>query len=104
MTANTVFVNIDWKKSRHYRTLNANVKVLGTTITNIVQKMKPTVMCMCEVGETSNPLSNEQVQQVADKSISAWQKAATEHVKLGSMFYFRRAIHDDLHVLSLLVP
>ena len=62
------------------------MKVLGTTITNIVQNMKPTVICMCEVGETSNPLSNEQMQQVADKSISAWQKAATEHVKLGSMF------------------
>jgi endonuclease/exonuclease/phosphatase family metal-dependent hydrolase len=86
MSANVVFVNIDWKESRHHRTLNANMKVLAKTITDIVQKMNPTVICMCEVGETKNPLSEEQMQQVADKSISAWKDAATEHVKLRSMF------------------
>ena len=67
-SANIVLVNINCKKCRHYRTLNANMKVLGTTITNIVQNMKPTVICMCEVGETSNPSSNEQIQEVADKA------------------------------------
>ena len=75
-SANVVFVNIDWKDSRHHRTLNANMKVLAKTITDIVQKMNPTVICMCEVSDT-NPLSVEQMQQVADKNISAWKDAAT---------------------------
>ena len=85
MSANVVFVNIDWKERRHHRTLNVNMKALGNTITDIVQKMNPTVICMCEVGDT-NPLSVEQMQQVADKSISAWRDAATEHAELRSMF------------------
>ena len=46
MSANVVFVNIDWKESRHHRTLNVNMKVLGKTITDIVQKMNPMVICM----------------------------------------------------------
>ena len=86
MSANVVFVNIDWKEGRHHRTLNANMKVLGKTITDIVQKMNPTVICMCEVGETKKPLSEEQMHQVEDKSINAWKDAATEHVQLRSMF------------------
>ncbi len=86
MSANVVFVNIDWKESRHHGTLNANMKVLHKTITDIVQKMNPTVICMCEVGVAKIPLSEEQMQQVADISISAWKDAATEHVKLRSMF------------------
>ena len=86
MSANVVFVNIDWKEGRHHRTLNANMKVLGKTITDIVQKMNPTVICMCEVGETKKPLSEEQMHQVEDNSINAWKDAATEHVQLRSMF------------------
>ena len=86
MSANVVFVNIDWKESRLHATLNANMKVLAKTITDIVQKMNPTVICMCEVGVPKKLLSDEQMQQVADKSISAWKDAATEHVKLRTMF------------------
>ena len=68
MSVNVVFVNIDWKEGRHHRTLNANMKVLGKTITDIVQKMNPTVICMCEVGETKKPLSEEQMHQVQEKT------------------------------------
>ncbi len=86
MSANVVFANIAWKESRHHRTLNANMKLLNNTITDIVRKLNPTVICMCEVGETTIPLSGEQMQQVADCVSSAWKDAATEHVKPCSMF------------------
>ncbi len=86
MSANVVFVNIDWKESRHHRTLNANMQLLKSTITDIVRRMNPTVICTCEVGETTNPLSGGQMEQVAECVSSAWNDAATEHVKLRSMF------------------
>ena len=48
--------------------------------------MKPTMICMCEVGVASDPLTEEQMQQVADRSMQAWRDAATEHVQLHCMF------------------
>ena len=72
-----VYVNIDWKSSRMYAKLNHHMGLLTNTIKDIVMKMKPTVICMCEVGETVKPLSEEQMLQVAATSISAWEDAAT---------------------------
>ena len=72
MSANIVFINIDWKESRHHSTLKANMTILGKTITNVVQKMNPTMICMCEVGVATISLTQEQMQQVADQSICAW--------------------------------
>ena len=68
------------------RTLNTNMKVLATTIADVVHNMSPTMICMCEVGETTHPLSEEQLQQVATQSISTWKDAATGHIQLRSMF------------------
>ena len=82
-SANIVFVNIDWKESRHHSALPRNMALLHETITDIVHKMNPTVICMCEVGGTSIPLSEEQMQQVAEECISSWQHAATEHGRPG---------------------
>ena len=67
-------------------TLNANVKVLAGTIEGVVRNMNPTMICMCEVGETKHLLSEEQMQQLVNRSMSAWQNAATEHIQLRSMF------------------
>ena len=86
MSANVVFINIDWKASRHFKTLNDNMKLLGNTIANVVHNMNPTMICMCEVGEATNPLTEEQMQQVSYQSMHAWKGAATQHFELRSMF------------------
>ena len=75
MSANVVFINIE-----------ANMKVLGKTIANVVHNMNPTMICMCEVGVATSPLTQEQMQEVADQSMHAWKEAATEHFELRSMF------------------
>jgi len=41
---------------------------------------------MCEVGEVTIPLSDEQMEQVAEWVASAWNDAVTEHVRLCIMF------------------
>ena len=85
-SVNVVFINTDCKASRHFKTLNANMKLLGKTIANVVRNMNPTMICMCEVGEATNPLTLEQMQQVSYQSMHAWKGAATEHFELRSMF------------------
>ena len=67
-------------------TLSANMQKLAKTIKDIVNNMKPTVICMCEVGEVKYPLDSDQMQKVADAAILAWKDAATEHIQLRSMF------------------
>ena len=86
MSANVVFINIDWKSSRMHARLQANMRILAKTIAGVVRAMNPSIICMSEVGETKHPLSEEQMQQVATRSMSAWQDAATEHIQLRSMF------------------
>ena len=86
MSANVVFINIDWKSSRMNRTLETNMKILAKTIAGVVHNMKPTMICMSEVGVTKHPLSEEQMQQMANQCISTWKDAATEHIQLRSMF------------------
>ena len=79
-SVNVVFINIDWKASRHFKTLDANMKLLGKTIANVVHNMNPTMICMCEVGEATKHLT------VSDTIMHAWNGAATEHFELRSMF------------------
>jgi hypothetical protein len=86
MSANVVFINIDWKKSRHGNRLRANMRTLGETIAGVVRNMRPAMICMSEVGEVPIPLTEEHMQQVADQTMQAWRDAATEHVELRSMF------------------
>ena len=49
MSANVVFINIDWKSSRMNNTLNKNMERLANTITGVVRNLNPTMICMCEV-------------------------------------------------------
>ena len=86
LSANVVFINIDWKASRHNRTLKPNMKLLGKTIARVVRNMNPTMICMCEVGVATDPLTKEQMRQVEDQSMRAWKEAATGHFELRSMF------------------
>ena len=86
MSASAVFVNIDWKARRMGRTLKRNMQILEQTIKGVVRVMKPTMMCMREVGETKHPLNQEQMEQIATESMQAWKDVATEHVRLRRMF------------------
>ncbi len=61
------------------------MNLLADTVTDIVRKLNPTVLCMCEVGDRTR-LNDEQMRQVADQCKNAWRDAATEHVKLRSMY------------------
>ena len=65
--------------------LNRNMALLAQTITGVVRNMSPSMICMCEVGEVRNLLSENKMEQVVAQVISAWRDAATEHVKLHSM-------------------
>ena len=87
-TVNVVFINIDWKKTRHINAtaLSRNMKKLRTTIRDVVGKMKPAMICLSEVGEASNLLAKEHMQQVAETTKQSWREAATEHGELCSMF------------------
>ena len=84
---NVVFINIDWKAARHNRgRLKANMRSLNKTICGVVRNMKPAMICMCEVGVVKDPLTSEQMQQVADECLKAWRHAAGERLALASMF------------------
>ena len=86
LAANMVFINIDWKASRHNKTLKANMRLLNKTIFGVVCNMNPAMICMCEVGLVKDPLTSEQMKQVAEECLKAWRRAAGEHLELTSMF------------------
>ena len=88
MGVNVVFVNIDWEISRHAseKSTRKNMKVLHATIAYIVRGMKPTMLCMCEVGEASKPLNQRHMKQIAKTIQEAWQCAVTEDVNLKFLF------------------
>ena len=89
-TANTniIFVNIDWKRSRHdnERSTRRNMTKLADTISSIVTIMKPGVICCCEVGEATNPMTKELMSAVADTIRTAWEASATEHPAISFLF------------------
>ena len=87
MAANVVFINIDWKAARHNKSrLRKNMKLLNNTIFGVVCNMNPAMICMCEVGLVKDPLTSEQMKQVAEECLKAWRRAAGEHLELTSMF------------------
>ena len=76
---NIVFVNLDWKATRH-ATLKAtqrNKPVLEKTIASIVAHMHPDIICMCEVGEAHIPISPEHMKNISEWSKAAWKRTAT---------------------------
>ena len=75
-------------KARHQnqKALDRNMKSLGNTISNVGHEMNPAAICMCEVGGEKSPLTEEEMQQVADQSIHAWKQALTEELEIRSMF------------------
>ena len=85
---------IDWKSGKMHEisprtspnAIDRNLRILTQTIAGVVRDMSPTMICMCKVGDTTHPLSEEQMQKLEAEVVSAWQNAATEHIQLCSMF------------------
>ena len=89
-TANihVIFVNLDWKRSRHDNeaSIRRNTTKLADTASSIVTSMRPAVICCCEVGEASNPMTKGQMLVVADTIRRAWEASATEHPAISFLF------------------
>mgnify|MGYP000288006347 CR=1 FL=1 len=85
---NIIFVNIDWKRSRHDNegSTRRNMTALADTISSIVTSMKPAVICCCEVGEAMNPMTKELMSAVADTIRTEWEASATEHPAISFLF------------------
>ena len=95
--ANRVFVNIDWKRSRHDNPTctKKNLKKLAQTTASIVTNMQPAVICCCEVGTAMSPMTREQMSVMAQTMTEAWEWAATEHPEISALF------EDDAPYLTL---
>ena len=81
---NLVFVNIDWKISRHANQTasNKNARVLAGTVASIVANMDPAAICFCEFGGVRAPLKPIHVELLKQTIEGAWREnAATEHVR-----------------------
>ena len=61
---NIVFVNLDWKRSRHDSDAaeHRNLQKLARTVDSIVMQLEPAVVCFCEFGEVMHPLYAANVQ------------------------------------------
>ena len=92
MHANILFINIDWKDSRHNtkKSTERNLLILSETIEDVVYKMNPAMICMCEVGSESKPLTQRHMEQVRDQVVIAWERVTIKHVSLQSMFEIGR--------------
>ena len=84
-----VFVNIDWKASRHNTELavKRNMDLLKTTVRSIVKTHKPVVICFCEVGETGNPLTLRQMSAVSQVIKDTWHTLLQSTTELHSSPY-----------------
>ena len=85
---NIIFVNIDWKASRHANAVSTrrNLAKLWKTTCSIVTKMNPAVICCCEVGEVPRPMKLEHMSEIVDTMRKAWEVSATEHPVISSHF------------------
>ena len=100
LSANVVFIDIAWKLSRMNNKLNKNMEGLVNTITGVVRNMNTTMICMCEVGETTKSFERGADATVRNPSHKRMDGCcyrghpATQHV------YHRDPIRDDLHTWS----
>ena len=86
--ANIIFVNIDWKRSRHNSPSSTakNLSLLANTTSSIVTNMKPAVICCCEAGTAMSPMTREQMSAMAHAMREAWEEAATERPAISCLF------------------
>ena len=83
-----MYVNIDWKRGRHdtRKSEEKNLEKLTDLVEKMVATMKPSLICMCEVGECMNPLLQEHFDILAKATMQAWNSTATEQVNLHAMY------------------
>ena len=95
--ANIIFVNIDWKRSRHdnQAVTRKNLSKLANTTSSIVTNMKPAVICCCEAGEAKAPMTTEQFSEMAHAMRNAWEVAATGFPAISFLF------EDDAPYLTI---
>ena len=86
--ANIIFINIDWKRSRHDSpaSTHRNLGVLSNTIASIVTNMKPDAICCCEVGEAMKPMTTVQMSAIVNTIRTTWEATATEHPDISVLF------------------
>ena len=95
--ANIIFINIDWKRSRHANPASTRkiLTVLANTTSSIVSNMKPAVICCCEVGTAKEPMTTAQMSAMVDAMRTAWEAAATESPAISFLF------EDDAPYLTI---
>ena len=92
--AHVINANIYWKASRH-RTRKAeanNSRILRTFVQSIVKSMDPTVLCFCEGGAATNPLTDEDMECVTEVVAAAWTDAATKHAEPEVRFHYASGV------------
>ena len=62
--------------------------ILGTTVRSIVSNMHPAVLCFCEVGTATNPLTEQIMKCLTEIVAAAWKDAATKHVEPDIQFHY----------------
>ena len=69
-----VFCNIDWKRSRHIsnKATIRNLQQLEETIHSIVRNCSPSVLALCEVGETGQGMAEIQMHEIVDAICATW--------------------------------
>ena len=82
-----VFVNIDWKATRHDSVVaeNRNLGLLKTTVRSIITTHMPDVICFCEVGETAHPMTSSHMSTLSEGIQATW-KQLLQSTKLQSSF------------------
>ena len=82
---NIVYVNIDWKSTRHntQESCARNKRTLQETIASIVAQMRPDILCMSEVGVASSLMTEEQLEAVAEWCVEQWKRTATGRAGAG---------------------
>ena len=86
--ANIIFINIDWKRTRHatLACTRKNLTMLASTTSSIVTNMKPAVICCCEAGTAAAPMTMDEMSAMAHAMGAAWERAATERTAISFLF------------------
>ena len=82
---NIVFVNIDWKVTRHDtdKSIRRNKEILQGTIRSIVAEMRPDILCMCEVGHPVIPMTADHMKIISDWCVETWKRTITSRAVRG---------------------
>ena len=81
---NIAFANMDWKEARHTgRHWRSHRAKWQRTTEAMLRHFQPAVICFCEVGEVSSPLSEQHFDELKYITSQAWTSfgAAAEHVE-----------------------